>query len=445
MKKSLIITLALVFALSIAGTALANPFNDVPANHWAYASVSKLAKAGIIDGYGDGRFIGNSNMTRYEMAQIVAKAMANSDKADAATKAQIEKLAAEFSAELNKLGLKVASLEKKTDNVKITGEAHFTVHSWSDAKIGDRVSGYANTNYSLRTRLWLTGNVNDNWQYTAMLENIQDFRTNNQETQTNFKRAYVQGKIGMLNVTAGRVNYLSQYGTVLNDDADGLVLGYNKGKFNMDVFALRANSSNSWYGDGEDFLQKSLQSYGTQIGYSFTDKLHTALTYYDLKGKGADTNFGNQYGKINTSILELGLDYKFDDNWFAWANYLRGGKGPEKWLAIIATANVYPGSRDGWAAGVSYGTLDRNKPGSYQLRLSYYDIPYAGYIATQSIEPLYALGSSVGFTGYVVGGSYTLAKNIDLTVDYYDYKSRVTFDGEKEKQNFLFSLLRFYF
>ena len=112
MKKSLIVTLALVFILGIAGTAFAaaNPFVDVPAKHWAYESVSKLAAAGIVDGYGDGTFRGDKTMTRYEMAQIVAKAMAKSDKADAQMKATIDKLAVEFAAELNNLGVRVAKL-----------------------------------------------------------------------------------------------------------------------------------------------------------------------------------------------------------------------------------------------------------------------------------------------------------------------------------------------
>ena len=69
MKKSIILTLALVFVLGIAGTAFAaNPFVDVPAKHWAYDAVAKLAQAGIVDGYGDGTFKGDKTMTRYEMA-----------------------------------------------------------------------------------------------------------------------------------------------------------------------------------------------------------------------------------------------------------------------------------------------------------------------------------------------------------------------------------------
>ena len=105
----------MAMALGVTASAYAaNPFSDVPAGHWAYDSVNKLAAAGIVDGYGNGTFGGDRLMTRYEMAQIVAKAMAKG--------ANVDRLAAEFADELDSLGVRVAALEKKSDNVKITGE-----------------------------------------------------------------------------------------------------------------------------------------------------------------------------------------------------------------------------------------------------------------------------------------------------------------------------------
>ena len=118
MKKSLV--LAMAMALGVSATAFAaNPFSDVPAGHWAYGSVAKLAAAGVVDGYPDGTFKGDNLMTRYEMAQIVAKAYAKG-----AIGAD-DKLMAEFADELDNLGIRIAKLEKKADNVKITGQARF--------------------------------------------------------------------------------------------------------------------------------------------------------------------------------------------------------------------------------------------------------------------------------------------------------------------------------
>ena len=43
----------MAMALGVTASAYAaNPFSDVPAGHWAYDSVNKLASAGIVDGYG---------------------------------------------------------------------------------------------------------------------------------------------------------------------------------------------------------------------------------------------------------------------------------------------------------------------------------------------------------------------------------------------------------
>ncbi len=101
--------------------AAANPFSDVPQGHWAYDAVSQLAKDGVIDGYGDGTFNGQKNITRYEMAQMVARAMAKRPAATNNDKALIDKLSAEFGDELNNLGVRVANLEKNSDNVKWSG------------------------------------------------------------------------------------------------------------------------------------------------------------------------------------------------------------------------------------------------------------------------------------------------------------------------------------
>ncbi|MBQ5345485.1 MAG: S-layer homology domain-containing protein, partial [Acidaminococcaceae bacterium] len=162
MKKSLVLAMAMALGVTASAYA-ANPFSDVPAGHWAYDSISKLAAAGIIEGYGDDTFRGDRLMTRYEMAQIVAKALAKG--------ANVDKLAAEFADELDALGVRVAALEKKSDNVKITGQFryHYKSHKLGDVKDHDS---------ALRSRIWFTGKVNDNWNYVGMLQNWQDLTDN---------------------------------------------------------------------------------------------------------------------------------------------------------------------------------------------------------------------------------------------------------------------------
>jgi hypothetical protein len=72
--KKLIVALALVLALALPALA-ANPFVDVPLNHWAYDAVQSLAAKGIIVGYPDGTFGGNRALTRYEFAMAIARAV----------------------------------------------------------------------------------------------------------------------------------------------------------------------------------------------------------------------------------------------------------------------------------------------------------------------------------------------------------------------------------
>ena len=75
MNKILVsaITSALVIGAASTTFAAANPFSDVPADHWAYDAVAQLAKDGVIEGYGDSTYRGEQSITRYEMAQMIAK------------------------------------------------------------------------------------------------------------------------------------------------------------------------------------------------------------------------------------------------------------------------------------------------------------------------------------------------------------------------------------
>lgn len=110
--KKLILVLVLVFAFALP--VLANPFVDVPLNHWAYDSVQSLAAKGVIVGFPDGTFGGANPLTRYEFAEATAKALAyveGMDFAAAEDVAILEKLAIEFADELASLGVTVADLE----------------------------------------------------------------------------------------------------------------------------------------------------------------------------------------------------------------------------------------------------------------------------------------------------------------------------------------------
>ena len=126
MKKKVLmgLTTALVMGTASVTFAAANPFSDVPAGHWAYDAVTQLAADGVIEGYGDGTFLGNRNITRYEMAQMVAKALARAPQGGT-DRAALDRLAAEFADELSNLGVRVSELEKYADKVVFNGELRY--------------------------------------------------------------------------------------------------------------------------------------------------------------------------------------------------------------------------------------------------------------------------------------------------------------------------------
>jgi hypothetical protein len=49
-------------------------FGDVPRDHWAVDYIRRTVNAGLLQGY-DGRFLGNTPVNRYQMAQILSRLM----------------------------------------------------------------------------------------------------------------------------------------------------------------------------------------------------------------------------------------------------------------------------------------------------------------------------------------------------------------------------------
>ncbi|HWR05739.1 hypothetical protein [Sporomusa sp.] len=155
MKKRFVTLFTALATLSMTASGLAaapNPFGDVPANHWSYAAIDKLADAGLIDGSGDNAH-DQKIITRYEMAGMIGRAMWNAGKADADNKALIEKLSQEFTNELE--GLRVIppapKAEKKTGSIAVSGDARVR---WIDNGSGD-------TKFTERLRLNLNATVNE--------------------------------------------------------------------------------------------------------------------------------------------------------------------------------------------------------------------------------------------------------------------------------------------
>ena len=110
------------FAGAAFSVSAANPFSDVDSDSWAYQAVSTLSDENIVDGYPDGTFRGNKHLTRYELAQVIAKLMAKSDRLSPERQAVIQQLSKEYKDELANLGVRISELEKKTGRTSLLTE-----------------------------------------------------------------------------------------------------------------------------------------------------------------------------------------------------------------------------------------------------------------------------------------------------------------------------------
>ncbi|WP_443684259.1 S-layer homology domain-containing protein [Phascolarctobacterium succinatutens] len=438
MKKSLVLAMAMALGVTASAYA-ANPFSDVPAGHWAYDSISKLAAAGVIDGYGDGTFGGDKLMTRYEMAQIVAKAMAKG--------ANVDKLAAEFADELDNLGVRVANLEKKADNVKITGELRFRYVDQDGAmykKIvpaGDGVSGVlgndSNHAADIRSRIWINGMVNDDWTYTGMLQNVQNLNNNTGDENTSFQRAYVDGKLGGMAVRAGRYNLVIADGNIYDTRADGLELSYGN-KLKLKGFAGKATDDITVvpvtitdYGGTDKVFTGDVTNGGKYWGLAVEGELAKGLKatagYTQFKDMGTGfveaANPGETFGKtdIDNGIWHAGLGYDMG-HFNLSAMYLKGDLSADKLGGNAQPAIDKYLDDDGFVIGLAYKGAKAEDAGSWGAWAKYYDQGAQTYVAHTTDANTFGM---TGFKGFGVGANYTLAKNIVANVAYYNTESKL--------------------
>ncbi len=409
MKKSLVLAMAMALGVTASAYA-ANPFSDVPAGHWAYDSVAKLAAAGVVDGYADGAFDGDKLMTRYEMAQIVAKAMAKG--------ADCDKLAAEFADELDTLGVRVAKLEKGADAVKITGQARFDYRdsnsAWSKAVWGDTAA-------SIRTRLWVNGQINDDWSYTAMLQATQDFMDNASNDDVALKRAYVEGKLGGVKVLAGHWNEFDYNANIADIFVDGAKFTYGD-DVKVSFMVSQPNSTGCYVpvtNQSSDWLY--VASLSSKIG-----AVDAAFNYFKADAASVDGTTANFDGK---EIYNINLGVGIAKDLHLSYEYMWGDKKYNKEV-----------SKDGFVARLDYKGADASVAGSYGVHAQWFDQPINAFLspttdATQFTE-------HGGYEGWNLGVDYTLAKNIQLCVNYYDTEAKA--DSKLDDQVW-YSELYFFF
>jgi len=337
------------------------------------------------------------------MAQIVAKALAKG-----AIGAD-DKLVGEFADELDNLGVRVAKLEKKSDNVKIAG---YVRASYQSKKEGD-VKGSAS---QLRSRLFFNGAINDNWTYTGMLHNDQSFADDNGNSTTRFQRAFVTGKYGNFKATLGRQQETLVDANVYDDRVDAAKFEFgDKVKF-TGVFGKMANRDGAFDSAPNTALNTA---YNTYKGYSDAGRYWRV----GLDGKlGKNFNLGFDYIDVKDAWAKdaTGPSMKLKafkamytaDQWKLGADYILGDKDVD---------NIVGGGKNGYIVMLGVGNAKANKVGSVGLWANYYNQPAATFV-NNTFNAAY--DKAAGFKGYGVGIDYTVAKNMIAGIQYFDLKDK---------------------
>ena len=399
-KKTLVsaITAALVVGAASTTFAAANPFSDVPADSWAYDAVTTLAADGVIDGYPDGTYKGQNTMTRYEMAQIVARAMAKTD-LEKADKALVDKLAAEFAEELDNLGVRVADLEKKSDNVKWGGELRYRYYDIDrDSKAGDET--HNKVLFRLEPKAYIG---NSGWTANARLDYEMNLSTDENNDGVVVDRAYVEGPLFGATVTAGRTPLFTAQGLVFDDRISGATVAFGSDEFTTSLAAGRYSEDDHSVDDKGNAKDITAEYYGVQFDYTPNDNLalnagYTALTGIDAKYKAdyvlnADDNTAN--------FWYAGGKYAFDKNVAFVGEYAQNTEADTEDQA--------------WTAELQYKGANPADAGSWGMYAGYRQIEDAAAIA-----PTYDDIIGTGYKGAVVGASYVPAENILATIQYFD-------------------------
>ncbi len=411
MKTKVLAALAATMAVGATCAFAANPFVDVPSDSWAYKSVVELADAGIIQGVDGQYFQGNRNITRYEAAEMVAKAMAHMDKASVEQRALINKLADEYADELNNLGVRVSALENRVGNVKLTGDARVRyIHQDSDDQGKGEVKN--DNSWSYRVRVRANAQVNDRTKVVYGIStnnvNFADNSTASDSKGNNIftDRAFVDYNFGGNNwdLKVGRDEYDMgggrAYGFLYGDTFDGAQLKYTNDKF----------AATAGYGKFKEGVMggDNDPSAATKTGYG-------ELEGFFGGGRAAGSAVGVYYNDFSGN-----KSFNFDDAWGAYGSLNLG-----KWNALVNyekynSENSKADDPEVWVGKITYNKANFATPKSWDAWVEYLnadngfgDKTHAFIGSTQSWRNGNLLNN---VKSWGVGADYTFAKNAQFQV-----------------------------
>ena len=297
--------IAACFACAAVTVSAANPFTDVSSDDWAYQAVASLSDEGVIDGYPDGTFRGDKHVTRYEIAQIVARLMAKEDTLNASQKETLAKLSSQYANELKDLGVRIAELEKKRGATDLITELRVQSIDRYDNVFKGNVQKH--NELSTRVRLNTITPVNDRVHLYGQIETILDMNGKESydvnridpkdKTQTKLRTGYGDGDFHL-----NRLWTTYHFGP--KQDTTNLPYGPSKNLIGIGQFPVKMGVTGYTY-DGEvkgvfasfgDYLKggRLTLAFGraTNINYAYTGPMMRGVALKnteisDLMGKAA--------------------------------------------------------------------------------------------------------------------------------------------------------------
>jgi len=443
MKKTVAAALAAAFVVGASSTtfAAANPFSDVPAGHWAYNSIAKLAAEGVVEGYGDGTYRGDRNITRYEMAQMVAKAMAKNP--SGANKAEVDRLAAEFRDELDALGVRVAELEKYADKVVWKGKIEYTYTSERTDPANTRHKNRENENGFI-FRFEPTAYVNDHWTVNARIDANANMK-HDETTDFELVRGWAEGDYDKFNVKVGRFEFCpaGEFGLMWDTEISGAELAFGS-KWKFTATGGRVKDENVGAGIfGENVTGDDPATVvGLRIDYDQGAKgLFGGAGWYRVKDD--DLAWGNRHFLNGTydSANAMSRAMKRYDSANIWTVNLG-----YKFTELLSVKGAYAQNTKAdfedksWHAELDYGNYeDASEKGQWSV--------YAGYRkygTNVSFAPT-TDDALRGTRGWVVGANWAPFKNIGFQAKYFNGKYITEAGDGHGKAEKLFGRVEFFF
>lgn len=423
MKKTLVTLVVLTFVFSVAGTVLAapaNPFGDVPAHHWSYDAVRQLVKNGIIDGFGDGNNQEDKSITRYQMAQMVARAIWNKDKANQADAALIAKLTTEYANELDKLGVALDQPVSKVNPAPVSKADKVTFSG--DARIRYMTDGTSKTRgnkFAERFRLNMNTSINDNISFYGRFVALNH----------NKMGAYNYKDTDRFNVADAALTVHDFYGTDLTVgrfsqqmDLYGYWMSTTGG---VDGVKLTAGNKLKITAGYANFAPYAGAQWGTTVDEPYTpnplySEIHNAVFTQAFYPTSKATKVGFWWLKERN-----GSDSKFDVRSINALSQV----SPKVTLAADYGKNNIKNSYGKDPAfyhyRLTYGNVNPAKQGSWNLGLDYHKFELG---VNNSIYTISMIGSVNDAKGWGILGSTVLQKNVTFS-GFYGFNTKKVSTG----------------